>query len=730
MFPPNVPSPIDPMSAQETPATPAAPAAAPTDDAHNAEIAKALKDQVAASKRVRREEAKEWKTNVEMRLGVAGTSAHGDGTMLTNQGQSPINPDWSLTKTKTANLYSQVPTVRLKHEQDAFKAAVAPFAKALNYELSPKRANVGAAMEECMNDVVNASGIAAIVVGYAARFRNTKVAQEESITAPDGSVAATKDMTLDQLQLLEKHGLVHLQDAKDLVDYRFFTNRLSPTDILTPANFTGSDFNNADFLGYSGRMPWGDAKGELRLTDDQKEKVVAASDTVRPDSDSDLRSDPDRDARSLAQEVRYDRLYYWRHRVDPDETSFSTIWEIVFVDGLSEPVIHEPWTGQKLDEARRRYVGNTKLPVKVLTLTYVTDNPRPPSDSQAGRPQVLDLRRSRQQMFENRQRSIPIRWFDVNRIDPLIQDTLMRGTWQGMIPTNGPGDRSIGEIARASYPSEDFSFDSAAKQDLMESWQIGANQNGSQAGGKHTASEASIVEQNFATRIGQERGKVASFFLSVCEALSGWMVLYSDFPNLSDQERQTMQQAWDQKHILHDLVFDILPDSTIVLDVSQRIERAIKLLNMTVKSGYVNPEPIITEIVELSGYDPALVMTKPTQPAPPPPNISYRFTGKDDLQNPVVIAMLLKQNEAPSPQNIEDAKKLLTAAQQPLAPPNPLPGAPNGAPVAPGAPAAPPPAAGGPDVGQPTHMPQGAPDAHPGYTLGSRVAKRSRDANG
>src|SRR5262249_55266946 len=155
-----------------------------------------------------------------------------------------------------------------------------------------------------------------------------------------------------------------------------------------------------------------------------------------------------------------------------------------------------------------------------------------------GRPQVMDLRRSRSQLFQNRRASLPVRWADSSRVDPLTMSQLMRGTFQGIIPTLGNGNNAIGEVARASYPAEDLSFDRETKQDLMESWRIGPNQNGNFQGGRQTAAESQIAQANFATDIGQERGRVMEFVLGICDVLAGLMVLYSDFPNLTDEERE------------------------------------------------------------------------------------------------------------------------------------------------------------------------------------------------
>ena len=180
----------------------------------------------------------------------------------------------------------------------------------------------------------------------------------------------------------------------------------------------------------------------------------------------------------------------------------------------------------------------------------------------------------------------------------------MRGVFQGMIPSNGDGSRAFGEVARASYPAEDLSFDQATKADLQEMWGLGPTQMGMQASHKQTKAEVEFQAQAFGTRIGQERGDVASFFLGIAEVLAGWMLLYSDFPNLNDQDRQQLDTLLKQKHVVLDTIMTIRPDAAIVLDSQQRLQRLSQFLNLTAKSGFVNVGPIITEMAELERHRP------------------------------------------------------------------------------------------------------------------------------
>jgi hypothetical protein len=243
-----------------------------------------------------------------------------------------------------------------------------------------------------------------------------------------------------------------------------------------------------------------------------------------------------------------------------------------------------------------------------------------------------------------------------------------------------------------------------------------------------TATASNLTQQNFATRIGQERSSVAQFFLRNVQLVAGYMVLFSEFPMLTDQERQVMMQAWDQKTVLNDLVYKILPDSQVVLDSNARIKKIADFMNLTVKSGFVNPKPLILEIAELSGIDPNEVIVDPKPKPPEDPKFSISIAGKDDLTNALVLATFIAHGQPPTIQQIEQAKQLIIAAGSPAAPPTPGAGGPNGPqpPAGPeGGPGAPPPAPGAP--AGPGPVPPGGLNAHPDWQIASKIAQRSRD---
>src|SRR5260370_10486708 len=132
-------------------------------------ISKDLKSRLEAAKKNRKDMHDEWKRNVELRLGhpfsryVGGIAVDSTG----DQDQTEINPDWSLTKTKTANLWSQLPSVQGTHDMEQYAQSISPWMKALNYEIGDKRIDMSVSMKEILNDVVNAAGVGAIHFGWA-----------------------------------------------------------------------------------------------------------------------------------------------------------------------------------------------------------------------------------------------------------------------------------------------------------------------------------------------------------------------------------------------------------------------------------------------------------------------------------------------------------------------------------------------------------------------------------
>lgn len=639
-----------------------------------------IHQQITVCKEYRKKLVRNWSVNIDYRRGKPFSSQSDDD-------QIAVNMDWSLTKTKHAALFSQVPRVTVAHHPESVMAGpwLSNYERRLNDNI--RKAGIEAAMAEIMPDCINAAGIGVALVAA------EMLTEDKEIPAVDISTLPPQVQT-EAMQSNTMFGQpIPMEVVPVPVSRRYTVRRISPADFLWPIDFTGSDFDNAPWLGHTGRITWAEAVNRFNLKEEDKQEVLSDETTV----EDRLSHDWDREKIANDGKVGFDEIFYHEFQYDPEAKSFDTIHHLVFLHGRAEPVIDEPWKGQVLDGDK--VVGCLKTPLRVLTLTYLSDENVPPSDTAIGRAQVNELNKGRTQINKQRERSIPARWIDINRADPTILQALFRGTWQPVIPVQGDGTRIIGEIATNKMSQENFLFDKIAKGDLNEQWTIGPNQIGV-GEGVETKGESNVIQSNFMTKVGMERARVASFIVGVAQCLGGLMCLYEDPASLGEGFDPSISEKLD---------FSVLADSTVLVDSNQRLERLNKFLDTYAKTGWVNLEPILKEIASLIGLDPTTVITPPQPKKPAEPNISLRLTGEKDMMNPLMLAFLLKSGQAPDPKLIEQAKQLI---QQAVVEQQPTP--------EPGLQGAPPP-------GSP--LPQPAPpavgDANPDATILPTIGKRS-----
>lgn len=616
-----------------------------------------FRQRIEQTKSYRKKLVKNWSTNIDFRRGKLFSSQGDDDTIA-------VNLDWSYTKTKQASLFSQVPKARVSHVADS-GLPNPPWVTRFEQELNARivKGGVEACMDEVMPDCINAAGVGIAFISC----EHLTVPKE--LPSVDLSIfpPEIQRMTLETGNLFGRP--VPMEVVPERVATRYIIRRISPADFLWPVDFTGSDFDNAPWLGYTGRIPWAEAVARFGLKEEDKEKY-STDETTSLDR---LTEDVDKSNSYRDDKVGFDEIFYHQFQYDTESKSFDTIHHLVFLHGKTEPVIDEPWKGQAPHPDPNKpfgIIGAMKKPIRVLTLTYLTDEDIPPSDSAIGRAQVIEINRGRTNVNKQRARSAPWTWIDVNRMDPAITAALMRGTWNHAIPVQGDGSRVIGTVEQPTLGQENYKFDEVAKMDLQEQWTIGANQLGG-GGGVETKGEANIVQTNFQTRVGRERARVASFFVGIAEVLGGLMCLNED-PML-------FGEGFDPS-ISERLSYSILADSTVLVDSQQRLQRLNDYVNTYTKTGFVALEPCLREIATLIGLDPNVAVKAPDPAQPPPPNISLRLTGGEDMMNPLLLAFMLQTGQGPKPELIEQAKALIQSAvmaQQPQQPPvGPPPGPP------------------------------------------------------
>lgn len=663
-------------------------------------LTKAFQSRIAACKNHKRDLVPDWVISRDYRRGKPFPEASDNDRIA-------VNIDAPFTKAKQATLFSQVPQVVVTPKHPQFAAAAPVFGKVLNDTLT--KSKVGVAMDECLPDMINMSGVAGVIIAYEALEEPAEVpALDPALLPPDQQMAIMTGAV--QIPMLK---------TKRTTDSRIVISHVEPEDLLWPVEFKGSDFNDSPWVGRTGRLTWEAAKRTYSLKDEQKPKVLGED---RPIAET-TSDEPERKAQEDTEIVTFDEIFYWRHHYHEDEKSFSAIQHMVFITGLDEPVVNEPWKGQQVDEATGSYLGSCLPPVQFCTLTHISGEAIPPSDSAISRPQVDELNQSRTDITRQRKYSLPVRWGDVNRIDATTLQNMQRGEWQNIIPVNGDGSRALGEVARAQYPQENLVADRMAKEDMQNQWGLGNNQLGNFASGERSASEAAIIQSNNQTRVGQERAKVVDFFLRIAQVTAGLLALYGDWdtdPQLAAMigpDGAQRLQSWKREAISQEFAFSVRADSSVLLDSEQRLARLTRLLNFVAKAPGVNSKPILEEIVSLSGMDPALIVGDP--PAAPPQEIPALSLKGEDLLNPIALATLMRFGCAPGVKELTAAVELLKAASG-------MPGGdmPGGEP-APASPNAPPPPANNPPT-SPEPPPEDF-DAQPNWTMANRINTRRED---
>lgn len=604
-------------------------------------------------KAYRKKLVRNWSLNIDHRRGKQNAAESDSDNVF-------VNLDWSFTKVKQASLFSQVPKIRIDHSPQTLSLPWAPpFESRINDVLD--EGGIESAMEEVMSDTINAAGLGIVLVSREALTVQKEVPSIDlSIFPPEIQAEAMKTG-----KLFGKD--IPMEEVPDIVDSRYTIRRISPADFLWPIDFTGSDFDNAPWLGYSGRLTWTEAANRFNLDDSEKEDLVGEEfnslDQLTPDTDKDKLVDDSK--------VGFDEIFYHEFQYGDKPDSFKTIHHLVFLHGKKEPVIDEPWKGQFYDEEKKKVFGALKKPIRVLTLTYLSDEDIPPSDSAVVRPQLNELNRGRTHIAKQRARSAPVTWFDVNRLDPAIQQAFMRGTWNHAVPVQGNGENVIGTLQQPAMHQENFLFDRIAKQDAQGIFGAGPNQMGV-GEDVETKGESNNIQANFSTTIGKERARVASFVVGIAQIVGGFICLYED----PAQFGEGFDPGFADR-----LEYSILADSTVLVDSNQRLERLNYFVDKYAKTGYISLEPVLKEIAVLVGLDPNTTVVAPQPKPPAEPNISLRLTGGEDMMNPLLLAFMIKAGQAPDPKLIEQAKALIQGAvlnpvQQPGGPGEMPPAAP------------------------------------------------------
>ena len=392
---------------------------------------------------------------------------------------------------------------------------------------------------------------------------------------------------------------------------------------------------------------------------------------------------PDREKQRLGG-VEGCEIYYKAVDFDPDIGDPDLVRCLVFLDGFKEPVKHEDFRGQKV-ENNRVTGGLRRIPLYPLTLHYVSDMALPPSDCAMSRVLVDEQSRGRTQMWQQRDRNVPMRGIDTTKITPDSLAKVLAGQYQEIIPFENVdnGQSPLFGITQSAYPQENFNFNNIAERDIQECWGMSGHNLGQQEASGRTATELTLRQQGTETRMATEQARVELWWVSIVEGLAALVQQYADLPQYArivGQEGAQQIVEWTKQDIAGEFAFSIRPDSAKKIDQTSERKFRLDAMNLLMNVPTINKEEIIKWAAPALGLNPDTIIAKPPPPQPEPPDINV--TIKSESLNPFapeyagVVALLKTRGIDLAPQ---------PPAPPPGGQPPVAPGMPPGAPAPAGA---------------------------------------------
>ena len=203
------------------------------------------KSMISASVSNRKQLFETWKESVNYRVQKPFGAGSGE-----DQDRIAVPEDWARTKQKQSQLMFQLPKIVVKERRPEYGPSAAVVQASVNDKL---RREVKAAymVDECLADAINAAGLMISMVGVDIRTEQVPnpVQPEYAETVPDpadptGMAMMPNPTPRPPVQMIDR-----------IIYRKFYWKRISPAAFLWPAEFTGSNWDDAPWLGYETWVP-------------------------------------------------------------------------------------------------------------------------------------------------------------------------------------------------------------------------------------------------------------------------------------------------------------------------------------------------------------------------------------------------------------------------------------------------------------------------------------------
>lgn len=588
--------------------------------------------EIDAAERVRQSYEKWWEANLEAYCPKPSKDPKVYGADINT------NRDFTLVEQKLAQLFFQTPEVNVKPSPLMYgqENVLLTHQDILNEYLGPDQVHAKHVVREALFDCLCPAGFGVTKMGYESIVETVTVDQpvpDPTTGAPAVDPASGQPMT------------VPTQVPVPIWE-RLFWERVTPKKVVIPASFSSTNYDEAPWLAVRFSLTLNEARLRYQLPDDFEAKA----------GKDDYRFDYDQNATDDQKGVDGVELWYRAAIYDDTVKNPDLLRCLVLIKGLDAPVKHTDSPYQELDPQTGRLspASLRGYPIHILTLRTLADSAYVMSDCSISRPQVNELNKFREQQIRLRDSNIPIRIVDSDRVPPEVLEKIKNADY-GSSPIPLPaeafaGNPPIQEIAKATYPRENFTFEEKQDNDIARTHAMDANQGGTKTDSARTATELQLIQVNTNVRLDAERARVLEWYIKGVTKFSTLIQRFVTVEQAAQIVGPERAQAWSQvmSQVPATLAFTASPDSALRVDAAQNRKMTLETY------GYIRNDPGVNPQVYLQRkVFPALNMdssyaAQPKPPQPPPPDpIRGQFQIKGEDLNPMMpqypgVLMILK----------------------------------------------------------------------------------------
>lgn len=606
--------------------------------------------EISAAADRRKREIPEWKRDLERTYRPTDRAAGSPGAGTEIAEGIRVPSDFYNVEQKKGQMFFKLPYVqaiptREATEQDPRPALAPAIQYALNTELGLRGANALSAVQKTIGDCLAVSGIGAVEVGYEADYlkREVDTGAVDPMTGEPVMVPALDEAGQPQTDPVTGAPVMRNQFKviEEVIWDRYFFDHFSPARLLQPVGLSANNYDDAPWLGREfDQDPDAMAAMFPGLNKDAL-GTFPVEDSLAPSADKDRKGTTSRGI-----------VIYYRARLFDHDAPREQYRRLVIVSlrkqGGYAAVIHENCKYQEFDDVGRLISGMKGNPIHPVSIRDVTDTAYPFSDTRMNRSVSDAMSEGLTVMMRQRKRNIPVRGVNVARVGKATVKRLEQGDWQAIIPFRGAiQDTDFKELAQASFPPENFSFQNVLERVSAKTWGFETDSQLGIGGGGETATAASLADQNKDIRISTDRDRFLGWYVRAVYKFAALMQRFGRaerFYVIEGPDGAKKLEAWTHESIAGQYLFEIKPDSSQRINAAETREIELKFNNLTGNNPHFNQVRNARDLATAFNKDPAQLVQQPPPPSPPEPSISFSIKGEDlnpaSPQYPNVLAIL------------------------------------------------------------------------------------------